>query len=723
MDTIPTGLGCTAEIAASPDVVSPAATPNANAITVREAVGLYRERGWCPVPIAGKVPTGGEGWAHRDYDDAAFVSNIGIILGARSNGLVDVDLDCAEAVWLAHLILPSTNATFGRKGKPQGHWLYVVNPPPENTSQFQTGADGMLVELRSTGVQTMFPPSVHPDSRERVEWVRFGEPARVDGRELLRDVGTLAGMALLVRYWPAESGRFNAEGAFVGALLRAGRDEADVERLVGAMRELGGTAPRVYSPGKTVARLRKRLAEGKKVPGLTKLRECVGAEVVDCAARWMGLLPHYVRSEVKKNGETVDLIIANHIGNMRRALTDIGVELSYDQFADKITVDVPGKTHIVVGNNEMLEIWFRVQEVCGFRPTKDFFFDFLIHEALRSQYHPVLDYLSTLTWDGVERVDGWLETHFGVIAAGDDDVERERDRNYIRAVGRNFLIGMVARVKQPGCKLDDAPVFVGPEAMFKSTGLKALAHPWFTDSVPDVSSKEAPIQLLGIWLAEMSELTGTTASRIEIVKAFMSRSTDRYRPVYGKLSEDRPRQGVFALTTNRDDFLDTSTGARRFRPLRVTKLVDVKAIERDRDQLFAEALHLYESGAKWWMEEADVVETAATVADRHRHQEPWEEAIARVLQDCDLTSVADLLSAIGVGIERQDAGAARRAAKVLRSMSWKVERVKSGVLRDAQLWYSPRVQTEAARLGERLDKTHKTMGLKGAPRRDPEIPF
>jgi hypothetical protein len=255
----------------------------------------YRARGWAPLPLPerGKSPekSVGKGWqGFTATDDTPFPGNLGVLLGKPSNGLTDIDLDCAETVALADELLPPTPAMFGRKSKPRSHRLFVCDPCPEATIQFQDIAKGnddknMLVEIRSTGGQTMFPPSIHPDG-EPVEWESDGEPVRIDATELHRKVGDLAGMCLLIRHWPEESGRYNASGALVGALLRWGRSEDEVERLLTLIEKHKGKTPRI-TPAKQVKRLAAKLASGKKVPGLKKLREILGRDVVDKVAEWM----------------------------------------------------------------------------------------------------------------------------------------------------------------------------------------------------------------------------------------------------------------------------------------------------------------------------------------------------------------------------------------------------------------------------------------------------
>jgi bifunctional DNA primase/polymerase-like protein len=260
----------------------------------------YRARGWSPLPLPARSKNPamsiGKGWKDFVADDSTrFPGNISILLGARSNGLIDIDLDCAEAIALAPQLLPATGAVFGRRGKPHSHWLYQCLPPPETKQHAdplsKQNEKAMLVELRSTGSQTVFPPSLHDETGEAIEWSSDGEPATIDGDELRRCVGTLAGLCLLVRHWPEETGRFNAESALIGTLLRAGRSEDEALRLATLLRQHAGSVPRI-SAAKHVQNLAVRMEDGKKVPGLTKLRACIGKDIADSVVDWMQLKPH-----------------------------------------------------------------------------------------------------------------------------------------------------------------------------------------------------------------------------------------------------------------------------------------------------------------------------------------------------------------------------------------------------------------------------------------------
>lgn len=182
--------------------------------------------------------------------------------------------------------------------------------------------------------------------------------------------------------------------------------------------------------------------------------------------------------------------------------------------------------------------------------------------ANHHRFHPVCDYLDSLRWDGVPRLDHWLTTYAGA-----------EDSEYTRAVGALVLVAAVRRVRQPGCKFDEMLVLENPEqGTNKSQALQALAvNPeWFTDNLPlGLSAKETIEALSGHWIVEVSELQGMRKSDIDKVKAFASRGTDRARMAYGVTVTKAPRQCIIIGTTNSEQYLRDLTGNRRFWPARV----------------------------------------------------------------------------------------------------------------------------------------------------------
>jgi hypothetical protein len=218
-------------------------------------------------------------------------TNLGVLLGAPSGGLVDVDLDTPEACAVADAFLPATGCRFGRPSAPDAHRLYAVDDPPA-TAKYRdpTDPDGgdrvMLAELRSTGTQTLIPPSVHP-SGEAIAWSADGDPARVDGADLVAAVGKVAAAALLARRWPGEGSRQDAALALAGGLARAGWEAEALAAFVALVAATAGdeeAAKRAAVARDSAA----TVVAGRPATGWPSLAELVGDKVVSKVRAWLG---------------------------------------------------------------------------------------------------------------------------------------------------------------------------------------------------------------------------------------------------------------------------------------------------------------------------------------------------------------------------------------------------------------------------------------------------
>ncbi len=209
-------------------------------------------------------------------------------------------------------------------------------------------------------------------------------------------------------------------------------------------------------------------------------------------------------------------------------------------------------------------------------------------------YHPIKEYLATLKWDGVPRLDTLLVDYLGA-----------EDNPYVRAVTRKTLVAAIARIYRPGIKFDSILVLVGPQGMGKSTLFARLGGKWFSDSlsISDMKDKTAPEKLQGYWLLELSELTGMKKMDVEVVKSFITRTDDKYRHAYGTTVESHPRSCVIVGTTNSDGgFLRDITGNRRFWPVNVTGHGKYHPWELENpDQIWAEAIEYYKRGEELFL--------------------------------------------------------------------------------------------------------------------------
>ena len=242
----------------------------------------------------------------------------------------------------------------------------------------------------------------------------------------------------------------------------------------------------------------------------------------------------------------------------------------------------------------------------------------------RNQYHPIRDYLNSLHWDKVHRIDNLMIDYLGADSCA-----------YTKAITRKMLVAAVARVFNPGIKFDYMMVLVGKQGIGKSYLISLLGKNWYSDSINTVQGKEAYEQLQNAWILEMAELSATKKAESEAVKHFISKTEDSYRQAYGRRVETFKRQCVFFGTTNESEFLKDRTGNRRYWPLVVGKNKPKKDLFKDLDtyelnQIWAEAMHFYKNNEKLVLED-EVLKEATLRQEKHLESNSKEGMIKEFL--------------------------------------------------------------------------------------------
>jgi len=317
--------------------------------------------------------------------------------------------------------------------------------------------------------------------------------------------------------------------------------------------------------------------------------------------------------------------------------------------------------------------------------------------AREHRIHPVRDWLEHLRWDGTPRIETWTSTYLGAAPTA-----------FHHTVGALWLISAVARIFRPGVKADHMLILEGPQGARKSTAIKVLAgEAWFTDELPELGSKDAAIHMQGVWIVEIAELDAIGRAEVSRIKAFLTRTTDRFRPPYGRYTVEVPRQCVFAGTVNPDTYLRDETGNRRFWPLRCGT-IDIAGLARDRDQLWAEAVHRFREGAIWWIEDPAILAEAAAAQEARYQADAWDARIDRWLthetrsvnrghagwddwQEEEFerpepirdVSVGEILEgALGIEPAKWTKGDQMRVGAWLKSRDWERYRNRAGVARE-----------------------------------------
>jgi predicted P-loop ATPase len=387
---------------------------------------------------------------------------------------------------------------------------------------------------------------------------------------------------------------------------------------------------------------------------------------------------------IGRDGPTPNL--SNVLYILRRAPEWHGV-FRFNSFAQRVVVyrqppyqaGLPTPREIHDSDLTFTAVWMQDQGLKDVSPEKCQ--NAIAAVAQDYRYSPLLDYLSVLRHDSTARIDTWVSDYLGAA-----------DTPLNRAIGARFLISAVARAFEPGCQVDTMPAFEGPQGMKKSTALRVLfGSEWFTDHIPDLHSKDAALQIQGIWClehAEMATLNRTDANR---VKEFISRRVDRFRPVFGKTTMDHPRQGVFAATLNPNGsgYLKDETGARRFWPVAcgtawpAGQRIDVAALATVRDQLWAEATVRYRRGEPWWLDTLELEAAQIEATEARFDADVWTDNVAEIVADKPFVRVAEIFDGLHIPVGDRTKPAQMRIGGILRALGWsrKLQRIDGSVAR------------------------------------------
>jgi putative DNA primase/helicase len=306
-----------------------------------------------------------------------------------------------------------------------------------------------------------------------------------------------------------------------------------------------------------------------------------------------------------------------------------------------------------------------------------------VHEAVQhaaecDPHNSVIEWLDSLQWDGMSRIDTWLT----------DTLEVEHNE-YSMSVARNWLIGMVNRAYVPGCKMDHMPVLEGPQGLRKTTFLETLGGEWYKSLPMQFGEKDFLQAIKGAWLVEIPDMTGFSRREHGAIIATITIRCDEYRKSYGRETESHKRTTVFSATSERDNYLSDIRGRRRYWPLRCRK-IHIDTLIEQRDNLFAEAVMLYKRGQTYW----EMPESTDEEQRARSEPDPWAEKVIYTAETyfensaCDIfrakITCSFLLEQLGVTLDRQSQTERNRVSAILDSNGWKIHRTPN-----ARLWYKP----------------------------------
>jgi len=333
------------------------------------------------------------------------------------------------------------------------------------------------------------------------------------------------------------------------------------------------------------------------------------------AGKWMELLDVDYRRQPLKTVRNLK-VFALHDPRFKGTIC-------YNAFSGRIelTRSVPwprATTSTVWADEDTTQLRIIMEPFFG-KISKNDLVDAVAAAASEQAFHPVKDYLNSLAWDGVPRLDRMLVDYLGAA-----------DTLYVHTVTRKAFVAAVARVMAPGIKYDTMLVLVGKQGRHKSSILAKMGGEWFSDSLRTFGDKDAMETIQGTWINEIAEMNALNRTDVNAVKGFLSKQQDYYRAAYGRFVTERPRQCVFFGTTNSKECLLDPSGGRRFWPVDIDRRERTKStfedLDGERDQLWAEAVAFWKQGEALYLPTEIEIE-AMEVQEDHRERHPWEGAI------------------------------------------------------------------------------------------------
>jgi len=297
--------------------------------------------------------------------------------------------------------------------------------------------------------------------------------------------------------------------------------------------------------------------------------------------------------------------------------------------------------------------------------SKELVLEACVHVAQQRSRDPVVEYLRSLRWDGVPRIDRALIDHGGAP-----------DHQVVEAMTAAFFIGAVRRAVKPGCKHDCVLVLEGKQGRFKSQFVQVLGGEWADDNLATLEGVAAQQHVAeGPWLVEIAELTALLKADAARAKQFFSLREDRYRAPYDRTLASTPRRCVFIGTVNPvDGWLADATGGRRYWPVPI-QCIDLPAIIELRDQLWAEAVVREQLEEPHWLRGTMEDEAMEVQADR-MVRDPWHDMLANWVEGREPQTSRQLHDVLEIPVERRSNLTTQRIARIMTQLGYQQRRTK-----------------------------------------------
>jgi predicted P-loop ATPase len=343
--------------------------------------------------------------------------------------------------------------------------------------------------------------------------------------------------------------------------------------------------------------------------------------------------------------------------------------------ADRVTLDT-FRQRLMLGKSEVTDdiivhLLSEIEADTGVAWRDTHLRNALLNLACQQSHSSLLTWLDDLQWDGTAR----LDTFFIEVCGATNDA-------YSKTCAKVMFLSAVARAYRPGCKADIMVVLCGAQGIGKSKSLVSLVpdETLFTDDLGgDLHERRIAEALQGKWIVEFGEFARINRSTIDMTKSFLTRTTDRYRPAYGRVARDFPRQCIFIGTTNNRQPLQDLEN-RRFMPIWCPQyFVDLTA--NFRDQLWAEAVKRFQADEPWWLTDKALIEDAKEHQENARQNDVWEEILSDKLSLQHETSMTEVANLLGIKVDRLDKPTQTRLGFVMQALGFQRRQVRNGNVR------------------------------------------
>ncbi|MDE1867093.1 MAG: bifunctional DNA primase/polymerase [Thaumarchaeota archaeon] len=621
-----------------------------------QCVKWYLDHGWTLFPLNGKHPPKDFHWRLAKYDPFfAPAANFGVQLGP-DDLVVDIDPRNGGRIDLLPIILPPTIKVITGSG---GIHLYFKKPKSWKIKKNLREYRG--IDFLSEGCYVVGAGCLHSDTAKTYKFDKSTTAQTAAAPQALLDLIQKRAVTLekgidhvtddeqtQQRYIDyLKNAPIAIEGAsgdqFTFVTAATGRDyglSADTT-LELVLRYYNDRCIPPWSEKELESKVKNAYAYGSNAPGaLAPAANFPKATVIEMQPKTDGEAIIYTKEEIDR--ELAKFLQQNRNGgwknNLNNAANVFSVDfpnptlqglLRFNEFSLNIEFTRPAPWH----NSRRLAVWDEhdairckhfISNHWKFEPPTAIIHEAALKAAMDSAYHPVKDYFLSLTWDGHKRVHRWMHDYLGVD-----------DNEYTRAVGVKTLVACVNRIFQPGCKFDYITVLEGRQDTGKSTAWKVMASKdWFGDTPIDITKEWSILKTLGKLMYEWAEMETFRKATNQAMKAFLSSDTDTVRLPYARVAKPIPRQGIFVGTFNPEadkdiGWLHDTTGNRRYWIVEtsVAAPINVHALGAIRDQLWAEAVQMYQDGIPIYFEDAKIKAMAELEQAARLGKDSWYDPI------------------------------------------------------------------------------------------------